>query len=94
MVIWEDGDPYKPSKNDTCMMCRGPLRLPLILWQVWRDHGRHKYICSSCCADMHSGFPADLRTMAAARRLQDLGFKPEEKICSGDRVAPMFDIQH
>jgi hypothetical protein len=43
---------------------------------------------------MAHGFPLDLKTMAAAKRLQDLGFKPEEKICSGDRLTPMFDIQH
>jgi hypothetical protein len=43
---------------------------------------------------MARGFPLDLKTMEAAKRLQDLGFRPEEKICNDDRLAPMFDMQH
>jgi hypothetical protein len=43
---------------------------------------------------MGHGFPLDLKTMAAAKRLKDLGSKPEEKICDGRRLVPMLDSEH
>jgi hypothetical protein len=95
MVIWEDGDDvWGPGKHDVCMLCHGALRAPFIMWHAWRGNTDHRFICSRCCADMAHGFPLDLKAMATAKRLQDLGFKPEEKICNDDRLAPMFDIQH
>jgi hypothetical protein len=96
MVIWEDGDDvWGPGRHDACMVCHGKLRAPFIMWQAWRCNGEgRRFVCSKCCADMAHGFPIDLKTMATAKQLQDLGFKPEEKICSGDSLAPMFDIQH
>jgi len=95
MVIWENGDDvWGPRKHDACMLCRGALHAPFIMWHAWRGNTAHRFVCGRCCADMASGFPLDLKAMATAKRLQDLGFKPEEKICNDDRLAPMFDIQH
>ena len=94
MVIWaDDDDIWGPGKHDVCMLCHGKLRAPFIMWHAWHGDARYKFVCSKCCADMAHGYPLDLKTMAAARRLQDLGFKPEEKICSGNRLAPMLDVQ-
>jgi hypothetical protein len=95
MVIWDDDYAvFGPGKHDVCMLCHGKLRAPFIMWHAWRGDKRYKFLCGTCCADMDHGFPLDLKTMAAAKRLQDLGFKPQEKICDGHRLVPMFDIQH
>jgi hypothetical protein len=78
MIIWDEKDPWGPRSVDTCVMCRGRLQPPLVMWDLLSrsdDHdGNLRFFCSGCCAQMGRGFSLDLGQMATAREVRRLGF--------------------
>jgi hypothetical protein len=32
MIIWDEKDPWGPGRDDKCVLCRGQLQVPLVVW--------------------------------------------------------------
>jgi hypothetical protein len=79
-IIWDENDQWGPGKHDRCVMCRGRLSPPLVMWFTSFRGGDDaaddelKFICSECCAEMGRGLSDDMRQIATAREVQHLGF--------------------
>jgi hypothetical protein len=81
MIIWDEKDPWGPRRGDKCALCRGPLRVPLVVWHAHENgdpdeyDGYARFFCGECCADICSGFSYDLRQITTAKKVERLGFR-------------------
>ena len=86
MIIWNADDPWGPGKDDKCIMCRGRLHPPLVVWHPsYRgedeegacDYG--KFICNACCLGMGRGLWLDMQRIETAKKVGRLGFRQATK---------------
>jgi hypothetical protein len=82
MIVWDANDVWAPcEKHGECVMCRGPLRFPFVLWHArtqnqngnYDDDGT-RFICDKCCDSMCRGFSIDMKQIATAKEVERLGF--------------------
>lgn len=89
MIIWDDKDPWGPEKHHRCIMCRGRLRPPLIVWHARvndeeDDNGDddffgQRFICGPCAVWMCRGLSLDMRGIEKAKEIERLGFNRAAK---------------
>src|SRR5215831_7305332 len=80
MIIWDDKDPWGPEKHHRCIMCRGRLRPPLIVWHARvndeeDDNGDddffgQRFICGPCAVWMCRGLPLDMKGIEKAKEVE------------------------
>ena len=100
-IVWNDNDPWRPGKDRRCTMCCGPLHLPVVIWfSTYRGDDDEnvedlRYFCSECCAEIQRGFSNDLKQMATAKQIRDLGFREgARKASDGELFVPGENSQH
>lgn len=86
----------KPSGEDRCMLCCGPLYYPVLQWaphfRADDDDPCHergvRFLCKECCAEIHHGFIRDLKEMKQIRELRRLGFHGARPTTDGEVFVP------
>jgi hypothetical protein len=83
MIVWDASDCWAPCvKHGRCVICRGRLRFPFVLWHAFapdrydnpEDDGT-RFICDECCDSMCRGFSIDMKQIATAKKVEQLGFR-------------------
>lgn len=99
MIRWDYDCAAVVDGDIRCALCGGKLRPPYMMWHISSRAWCEKYFCGECCEDMgdgnggRGGFSRDLKEMAVARRIKDLGFKPR-KMARDDLFIPPGNNQH
>ncbi len=81
MIIWDEKDVWGPDAEDRCVLCRGRLRPPLVVWHAHRRgdddeyDGYARFFCGECSAEICGGFSRDLRQIETAKKVERLGFR-------------------
>jgi hypothetical protein len=86
MIVWDAGDVWAPcEKHGKCIMCRGRLSFPFVLWHADTQNNDNieddgtRFICGKCCDNMCRGFSTDMKQIATAKEVERLGFSHAAK---------------
>ena len=85
MIIWDEKDPWGPGRDDKCVLCRGQLQVPLVVWHPSPRGDDDEYdtyarfFCGECCAEICGGFSRDLKQISTAKKVEHLGFRRASK---------------
>ena len=76
MIIWDEKEPWTPSSRDRCVMCKGRLQPPLVMWDPLHTSDDHdvRYFCGECCEQMCRGLSSDMKQITTAKKVERLGF--------------------